>query len=117
MRKDSLYESSPPSQSPDRRKVSFQEGRPTEIGGSSSASNNAAAPTPGKSSKWQPLATVEPSPIGDGDPFSLGDSDDEEKDAKPNAEKQTAEAGLKETAEVEGSKVGESGEGSGSGSK
>jgi hypothetical protein len=30
-----------------------------------------------KASKWQPLSTVEPSPIGDNDPFSLGDSEDE----------------------------------------
>lgn len=35
-----------------------------------------------KSSKWQPLSAVEPSPVGENDPFSLGDSDDE-KDAKP----------------------------------
>jgi len=34
-----------------------------------------------KASKWQPLSTVDPSPIADNDPFSLGDSDDE-KDAK-----------------------------------
>ena len=34
-----------------------------------------------KASKWQPLSTVEPSPIADNDPFSLGDSEDE-KDAK-----------------------------------
>lgn len=33
----------------------------------------------GKQSKWQPLSTVDPSPIGheDNDPFSLGDSEDE----------------------------------------
>lgn len=30
-----------------------------------------------KTSKWQPLSAVEPSPIGDNDPFSLGDSEDE----------------------------------------
>ncbi len=30
-----------------------------------------------KASKWQPLSTIEPSPIGDNDPFSLGDSEDE----------------------------------------
>lgn len=37
------------------------------------------APPSGKQSKWQPLSTVEPSPIGEGDndPFSLGDSEDE----------------------------------------
>ncbi|KAL1879114.1 hypothetical protein VTK73DRAFT_7338 [Phialemonium thermophilum] len=34
-----------------------------------------------KASKWQPLSTVDPSPIAEHDPFSLGDSDDE-KDAK-----------------------------------
>ena len=38
----------------------------------------------GKASKWQPLSTVEPSPIAENDPFSLGDSDDE-KDAKKDA--------------------------------
>jgi hypothetical protein len=33
----------------------------------------------GKQSKWQPLSTIDPSPIGetDNDPFSLGDSEDE----------------------------------------
>ncbi|KND94166.1 CUE domain-containing protein 5, partial [Tolypocladium ophioglossoides CBS 100239] len=30
-----------------------------------------------KASKWQPLSTVEPSPVTDNDPFSLGDSEDE----------------------------------------
>lgn len=35
--------------------------------------------TTSKQSKWQPLSTVDPSPIGetDNDPFSLGDSEDE----------------------------------------
>ena len=37
----------------------------------------AAAAQAGKPSKWQPLSTVEPSPIGENDPFSLGDSDEE----------------------------------------
>jgi hypothetical protein len=41
-----------------------------------------AAPGSGsKASKWQPLSTMEPSPITDNDPFSLGDSEDE-KDVK-----------------------------------
>jgi hypothetical protein len=33
----------------------------------------------GKQSKWQPLSTIDPSPIGEteNDPFSLGDSEDE----------------------------------------
>jgi len=39
-----------------------------------------------KASKWQPLSTMEPSPIGDNDPFSLGDSEDE-KDTKDKLEK------------------------------
>lgn len=66
------------------RKVSFQEGPPEEIKDMYSASPKPAA-TPqstGKTSKWQPLKTMDPSPVNDNDPFSLGDSD-EEKDAKP----------------------------------
>lgn len=68
------------------RKVSFQDGPPEEIGdmysgNEKSATTNAQAAAAGKSSKWQPLSQVEPSPV-DNDPFSLGDSDDE-KDAKP----------------------------------
>ena len=51
--------------------MSFQEGLPAEIDTGRNASSG------GKSSKWQPLATVEPSPVADNDPFSLGDSDDE----------------------------------------
>jgi len=76
-----LFKTSSPS--PDRRKVSFQGGPPEEIDSlydtpepikrTSSAGN--------KFSKWQPLSTVEPSPIVDNDPFSLGDSEDE-RDAK-----------------------------------
>lgn len=41
------------------------------------SSKNAAPAASGKTSKWQPLSTVEPSPIAENDPFSLGDSDDE----------------------------------------
>ena len=69
------------------RKVSFQDGPPEEIGDMYSGSPK---PTPKvqppssttKPSKWQPLSTVDPSPMTDNDPFSLGDSDDD-KDAKP----------------------------------
>ena len=70
------------------RKVSFQDGPPEEIRDMYSASpkpsvTTATAPgSGGKTSKWQPLASVDPSPVADNDPFSLGDSD-EEKDAKP----------------------------------
>lgn len=70
------------------RKVSFQDGPPEEIQDMYSASSQpkpntgvqTAAST--KSSKWQPLSAVDPSPVTDHDPFSLGDSDDD-KDAKP----------------------------------
>jgi hypothetical protein len=49
-------------------------------------------PPGAKASKWQPLSSVEPSPIGDNDPFSLGDSEDEKeakeaKDVKDKADK------------------------------
>ena len=74
------------------RKVSFQDGPPEEIKDMYSSSSKpptvsaqttgTTAATTGKTSKWQPLSTVDPSPVGDHDPFSLGDSDDE-KDAKP----------------------------------
>ncbi|KAF9887470.1 ubiquitin-binding protein cue5 [Aspergillus nanangensis] len=71
------------SPSPDRRKVSFQEGPPTEIGNLYDATEPArrSSPAANKPSKWQPLSTVEPSPVGENDPFSLGDSEDE-KDTK-----------------------------------
>ena len=39
-----------------------------------------------KASKWQPLSTIDPSPIAENDPFSLGDSEDE-KDAPGSAKK------------------------------
>ncbi|PGH19158.1 hypothetical protein AJ80_04238 [Polytolypa hystricis UAMH7299] len=75
-----------PSRSPDPRKVSFQDGPPEEISGPRPASHT--PPPAGKSSKWQPLSAVDPSPVGDNDPFSLGDSDDEKeaknKDLKPD---------------------------------
>ncbi|EXJ86363.1 hypothetical protein A1O3_03314 [Capronia epimyces CBS 606.96] len=69
------------------RKVSFQDGPPEEIKDMYSASPKpspaatTSTPNSGKASKWQPLATLDPSPVAENDPFSLGDSD-EEKDAK-----------------------------------
>ena len=49
--------------------------------------DSSSAGTPGgKSSKWQPLSSIEPSPIAENDPFSLGDSDDD-KDAKDKPDK------------------------------
>jgi hypothetical protein len=67
------------------RKVSFQNGPPEEIKDRDmygSATTPAQPTSANKSSKWQPLSTVEPSPVAENDPFSLDDSD-EEKDAKP----------------------------------
>ncbi|ODH19731.1 hypothetical protein ACO22_06120 [Paracoccidioides brasiliensis] len=93
-----LFKSSSPSH--DRRKVSFQEGPPEEISESyrpgSGSSNNKPSTGGNKSSKWQPLSAVEPSPVGDNDPFSLGDSDDEReiknKDLKPDETEQVRKA-------------------------
>lgn len=64
----------------DGRKVSFQGGPPEDMDlYRNSPKLGATVPPSGKQSKWQPLSTVDPSPIGEGenDPFSLGDSEDE----------------------------------------
>jgi hypothetical protein len=66
----------------DGRKVSFQSGPPEDIDLYRTSPKLAAkenTPLSGKQSKWQPLSTVDPSPVGeaDNDPFSLGDSEDE----------------------------------------
>ncbi|KAK2834933.1 hypothetical protein FQN49_006765 [Arthroderma sp. PD_2] len=86
------------SASPDRRKVSFQDGPPEEIQDSYSGSNSRTASV-NKSSKWQPLSAVEPSPVADNDPFSLGDSDDE-KDTKPKDAKTDEVNGKKDSSET-----------------
>lgn len=69
----------PSSPSPSGRKVSVQNGPPDEIddlyAGASKPSQQQGSS--GKSSKWQPLSAVEPSPVAENDPFSLGDSDDD----------------------------------------
>jgi hypothetical protein len=68
-----------PPKSSDGRKVGFKDGPPEDIYSSSpKAAARDATPT-GKQSKWQPLSTVDPNPVGEGDndPFSLGDSEDE----------------------------------------
>ena len=62
----------------------------------------------GKSSKWQPLSAVEPSPVAENDPFSLGDSDDEmdtakSKDSKPDDHERVKEA----TAKAMAAEIGE----------
>ncbi|KAL8694565.1 MAG: hypothetical protein Q9218_000821 [Villophora microphyllina] len=80
-----LFKPTPPRpQSNNGRRVSFQDGPPEEIGVQqrpTSPPNLTKGPSSGasgKSSKWQPLASIEPSPVADHDPFSLGDSDDED---------------------------------------
>ncbi|OGE47888.1 hypothetical protein PENARI_c035G12207 [Penicillium arizonense] len=99
------------SPSPDRRKVSFQDGPPTEIdtlyNAPSSAKRNSS--TGNKPSKWQPLSTVEPSPVAENDPFSLGDSDDE-KDIKTKEQPTLSESDQikKATAEAMSDEVGSS---------
>ncbi|OJD11761.1 hypothetical protein AJ78_07534 [Emergomyces pasteurianus Ep9510] len=106
-----LFKSNSPS--PDRRKVSFQEGPPEEIRdvyapGSASNSNKQPPSTGGsnKSSKWQPLSTVEPSPVGDNDPFSLGDSDDEKEAKNKDLKPDEAERVRKATAEAMAGDIG-----------
>ena len=82
------------------RKVSFQAGPPEEIGDMYRSGTPPARPgSATKSSKWQPLSAVEPSPVTDNDPFSLGDSDDDAaaKDAKPIVMKDDADDLLNET--------------------
>lgn len=84
-----IFRPPPPSKSPrpgDDRKVSFRD-ETDEIGDVYNVSPNPTG-TAGaaKSSKWQPLSTVDPNPIAENDPFSLGDSDDE-KDAAATASK------------------------------
>ncbi|KAK1988259.1 CUE domain-containing protein [Colletotrichum cereale] len=84
-----LYKPPPPSKSPkphDGRKVAFREGT-EEIDVYGSSPRRSAEDLSGskaKSSKWQPLSTVDPNPISDNDPFSLGDSEDE-REAKEKA--------------------------------
>jgi len=85
-----LFKPPPPSKSPkpsDGRRVAFAE-TVEDIDAYSASPKIPPKDTPassGKASKWQPLSTVEPSPIAENDPFSLGDSDDE-RDAKDKKE-------------------------------
>ncbi|KAI1343971.1 hypothetical protein F5Y15DRAFT_368621 [Xylariaceae sp. FL0016] len=73
----------PPSTSPrpDGRKVAFKEGAedidPYEASPKLPPKDSSATSPANKQSKWQPLSTMEPSPIAENDPFSLGDSEDE----------------------------------------
>jgi hypothetical protein len=85
-----LFKPPPPSKSPkpnDGRRVAFAETVEDidAYNASPKIPPKDAPPSSGKASKWQPLSTVEPSPIAENDPFSLGDSDDE-RDAKDKKE-------------------------------
>lgn len=103
-----LFQTSSPS--PDRRKVSFQEGPPEEIDNLYDAPESAqrAPSTGGKSSKWQPLATVDPSPVGEHDPFSLGDSDDEKETKNKDANADEADRVKQATTEAIAGEIGSS---------
>ncbi|KAL9621617.1 MAG: hypothetical protein Q9160_004009 [Pyrenula sp. 1 TL-2023] len=99
----------PTPQAPSDRRVSFQDGPPEEIGDMYSASPDPTKrpSSGGKTSKWQPLATVEPSPVADNDPFSLGDSDDDKdtkasKESKPDDHERVKDA----TAEAMAGEIG-----------
>lgn len=91
--------------------MSFQEGPPEEINDSYSSSagrtNRTPPPVGGKSSKWQPLTAVEPSPVGDNDPFSLGDSDDEKDTKNKPSEEAKSKTATSEEEIGSGSKSGD----------
>ncbi|KAK4216137.1 CUE domain-containing protein 5 [Rhypophila decipiens] len=83
-----LFKPPPPSKSPkpgDSRRVAFSEtvedidayNASPKLPPKDIPATGGAAAGGAKASKWQPLSTVEPSPIADNDPFSLGDSEDE----------------------------------------
>ncbi|KJR86958.1 CUE domain containing protein [Sporothrix schenckii 1099-18] len=60
--------------------------------------NRAASPAAGagaggaKASKWQPMSSVDPTPMADNDPFSLGDSEDEKDNNTSSAAAKSATA-------------------------
>ncbi|GAB1313291.1 ubiquitin-binding protein cue5 [Madurella fahalii] len=79
-----LFKPPPPSRSPkpsDGRRVAFRDTvEDIDAYNASPKLPPKDATAPGsavKSSKWQPLSSVDPNPIVENDPFSLGDSDDE----------------------------------------
>ena len=101
--------------SSDARKVAFKDGAQDDLYSTSpKLGANEGAPNPGKQSKWQPLSTVDPSPIGEGenDPFSLGDSEDEKPDKDrvggKEIKKDDAERLKKAAAEAMSDSIGES---------
>ncbi|KAH8811788.1 hypothetical protein F5884DRAFT_783431 [Xylogone sp. PMI_703] len=112
-----LFKPTPPVPKADGRKVSFQSGPPEEIDLYRSSPQMGAKATPptqpsAKQSKWQPLATIDPSPMGEAehDPFSLGDSEDEKESKVVGKELQREEGErLKQaTADAMAEGIGES---------
>lgn len=88
--------------------MSFQEGPPTEIDNlyDAPSSTKRNSSTGSKSSKWQPLSTVEPSPVAENDPFSLGDSDDEKDTKKDQTAIPAGEQSKKATVEAVSEELG-----------
>jgi hypothetical protein len=93
--RSSVFKPPPPSTSPrpSERKVGFKDEtediysispRFSPKDGPPASSGSALKPAT-KASKWQPLATVESTPMAENDPFSLGDSDDEKEMIKDAA--------------------------------
>lgn len=76
-----MFRPPPPSKSPrssEGRKVAFRDSaEQIDVYGASPKLSAEDSGSKAKSSKWQPLSTVDPNPISDNDPFSLGDSEDE----------------------------------------
>jgi hypothetical protein len=105
-----LFKPTPPP--PVGRKVSFQGGPPEEIPDMYSASPppSVRAASNNKSSKWQPLSAVDPSPVSpirdEHDPFSLGDSDDERDAKSKEAKSDEAERLQKATSEAMAEDIG-----------
>ncbi|TEA16044.1 CUE domain-containing protein 5 [Colletotrichum sidae] len=91
-----LFKPPPPSKSPkphDGRKVAFRDAaEEIDVYGSSPRVSGDESGSKAKSSKWQPLSTVEPSPINDNDPFSLGDSEDEREAKEKSTNTNTKDA-------------------------
>lgn len=107
-----LFKATPPRPQSNQsgRRVSFQDGPPEEIDirypKSSDPINRPSSGAGGRSSKWQPLAPVDPSPVADHDPFSLGDSDDDEtkkKDVKADDSERLKQAAAEAMSDGTGS--------------
>lgn len=83
------------------RKVSFQDPAEDDDLYAPPSKPPARQPSPGTTtttttSKWQPLKSVEPTPL-DRDPFSLGDSDDEKEHEVPEKDVKPGVAGAQES--------------------